>query len=308
MTLADLRRVLEPLGWRFDGGAITSPSGGYWVSEEQLVSPLQVYLPVARRRELARREHRAADADEYEQLLDALEADPEVALVASRVRALSEIAAPWAAQHQATLSLWDFSLPAIRATARHPDGGMACVECELSGPATVSVTAMHWHDHIESGVPRGWKHTLARAESSAASVRARLDEAAALLFQPSMSLERDIRRMYAEIAESGGAFGDSIDSGQYNPFEVIRDTALTSFERTGVSIALLHWLDTAIENGTHETAVTGHRRALRAVLADGLLDAQPLVRAAAEAFFESEASFLAALKAVFEQVVSPNAR
>src|SRR5512138_1353524 len=65
MTITELRKVLEPLGWRFDGVHLNSPSGGYWVSESDLASPMQVYLPVARRREAVRRDVRPG-AQEYD--------------------------------------------------------------------------------------------------------------------------------------------------------------------------------------------------------------------------------------------------
>jgi hypothetical protein len=121
-----------------------------------------------------------------------------------------------------------------------------------------------------------------------------------------MNLEPHIRRMYAEIVSYQGGFGDPIEQGPYDPYDAIRDRELTPFERTGVSIAILHLLDSAIENGTYESAVADQRRLLEPVLAEGLVDFEPLVRAAAEAFLESEASFLEALKQAFERLVLPN--
>jgi len=183
MTITDLRHALEPLGWRFDGTHLTSPSGGYWLSELMLGSPIQVYGPVARRWELFRHEC-LGGAQEYQDLLRALEADPEVSLLASQVRTMAEVATPWVADHGAAVSLWDFSLPAVRATARHPVGGMACIECEVHCAATVSVAAIHWCDDYANGVRSGWTHPLPTTELSARSLRVRLDEALSLLLEP----------------------------------------------------------------------------------------------------------------------------
>lgn len=119
------------------------------------------------------------------------------------------------------------------------------------------------------------------------------------------SLNEQIRNMYAEIVSYGGSFGDPIDHGSYDPYEVIRHPQLTSFERTGVSVAILHYLDCAMENSSYGSAVTDQGPLVRAVLSDGLLDFEPLVYSAAEAFFESESSFLLALEQVFEHVVRP---
>jgi hypothetical protein len=185
VTIIELRSVLEPLGWRFDGTHLSSPSGGYWLSEAMLASPIEVYLPIARRREMARRMG-LAGAEEYESLLGALEAEPEVSHLASRVRATAEIAAPWAAEHGATVSLWDFSLPLVRATARHPITGVACVECEVRDAAEVSVVALHWSDDRERGVRRLWKQSVPgpTPTAGAGALRKRLDEAVRLLLEP----------------------------------------------------------------------------------------------------------------------------
>jgi hypothetical protein len=103
-----------------------------------------------------------------------------------------------------------------------------------------------------------------------------------------------------------GHFGDGSEHGPYNPYDVIRDSALSPFERTGVSIAILVYLATAVDNGTYESAVADEGRRLRRVLADKLLDSEPIVRSAAEAFLDSESRFLLALRQVFDELVLPN--
>jgi hypothetical protein len=183
MTITQLRQILEPLGWRFDGVYLTAPSGGYSLSESDLASPIRAYLPVARRREAAQRDARSG-VEEYDDLLRALEADPAVSLVATQVRTMAKIVAPWAAEHHATLSLWDFSLPTVRATARHPAGGIACVEGEALVDGTASVAAMYWCDDYANGVRRGWTRHLRIFTLSAAALTNDFDEALHLLLGP----------------------------------------------------------------------------------------------------------------------------
>jgi hypothetical protein len=183
MTIAELREALEPLGWRFDGANLVSPSQGYWISELDLASPIQAYLPVARRREMARR-GRLASEDEYGSLMLALEAESSIAILTSRVRAIERVVVPWAAAHGATVSLWDYSLPMVRATARHPLGGIALLDCELEETAMVSVAACHSVDDYSSRIRRSWGQRLPPSESLADPVRARLDEGLRLLLKP----------------------------------------------------------------------------------------------------------------------------
>ena len=116
-------------------------------------------------------------------------------------------------------------------------------------------------------------------------------------------LETHIRRMYADIASYSGGFGDGVESGPYDPFEVAGDRGLTPFERAGVSVAVLQWLDSAIDNSTWEAAELDFGPRVRHLLAVGLLDHEALVRSAAEAFLASESDFISALGPVYERVV-----
>ena len=116
-------------------------------------------------------------------------------------------------------------------------------------------------------------------------------------------LEPHIRRMYADIASYSGGFGDGVESGPYDPFEVVASQGLTPFERSGVSVAVLHWLDSAVDNSTWEAAASDFGPRVRRLLASGLLDHEPLVRSAAEAFLASESGFVSALGPVYERVV-----
>lgn len=121
-----------------------------------------------------------------------------------------------------------------------------------------------------------------------------------------LDLRFEILRMYADIADyEGGNFGDGIGHGEYNPYQLIRDPALTEFERTGVSVAILVYLNTAIDNATWEAVLVDQGPLVRPVILAGLLDHQPIIRSAAISFFESEAAFYGSLKLVFDAVVRP---
>jgi hypothetical protein len=198
MNITDLCKMLEPFGWRFDGTSLHSPSGGYWVTESMMESPAQVYQPVARRREMALRDG-YPEVQEYDALLRALQADPSISILASRVRVLGEIVTAWATAHGATVTLWDFSLPAARATARHPFGGIACIDCQLEETAVVSVTPLHWCDDHSNGIRRSWRQSLSPCDLFAAPLTARLDEAVSLILEA-----RDITS-YKETERAAGA-------------------------------------------------------------------------------------------------------
>lgn len=116
------------------------------------------------------------------------------------------------------------------------------------------------------------------------------------------NLKQHIKRMYAGIASGGGYFGDGVDIG-YNPFVVVAEAGLKPFERVGVSVAILVWLDSAADNTTWEDVLVTDGPRVRSLLATGALDHEPLVRAAAEAFLTSESEFVTSLGPVYEQVV-----
>lgn len=183
MKLIDLRKALEPHGWEFDGASLLSPSGGFWVTESMLQSPAQVYRPVARRREMALREG-YPEVREYQDLMGALEADPVILILASRVRLLGEIASAWATDHGCSVTLWDFNLPGARVTARHPFGGIACIDCQLEEDEVVSVTPMHWRDDSLNGIRRSWRQSIPPCALSAEPLIARIEVARQLLLDP----------------------------------------------------------------------------------------------------------------------------
>jgi hypothetical protein len=116
-------------------------------------------------------------------------------------------------------------------------------------------------------------------------------------------LEADIRRMYADIADYGGDFGDGVDPGGYDPFALASDSGLTPFERAGVAVATLCRLMSAADNTTWGVAVAEYGPRVRRLLVTGAFGHEPLVRAAAESFLLSEGKFVAALRPVYDGVV-----
>ena len=115
--------------------------------------------------------------------------------------------------------------------------------------------------------------------------------------------------MYREIVDYGGDFGDLIETGSFNPFELIRRDSLGEFEREGVCIALLCYLQSAIDNSTYEDAVSGPQsRLVRLMLRDALFDDVPLVKQALIAFLSSEEAFISALRSVYRGIVLPRAQ
>jgi hypothetical protein len=120
-----------------------------------------------------------------------------------------------------------------------------------------------------------------------------------------LDLKSQILRMYADIADYEGDFGDGVDHGDYDPYSLIHDLAHTEFERTGVSVAILVYLETAIDNSTWEAALVSQGPLVKPIIQAGLLDHQPLIRSAAMSFLKSEAAFHGSLNLVFDAVVRP---
>lgn len=84
---------------------------------------------------------------------------------------------------------------------------------------------------------------------------------------------------------------------------LIQSPKLTPFEKTGVSVALLVWLVTAVDSSTFQDAQKSQWHSIQSVLAVGLLNDQPLVHEAVVAFLESEKSFIRSLASVYKNVV-----
>jgi hypothetical protein len=83
---------------------------------------------------------------ELNALLNLLSREPVVAALAHHVAALNSQLSWVASAHGMTLSLWDFSHPSVRATARHPTHGTAAIDCVVRGLHSVDLHAYHWID------------------------------------------------------------------------------------------------------------------------------------------------------------------
>ena len=119
-----------------------------------------------------------------------------------------------------------------------------------------------------------------------------------------MRLRLHIDRMYREIISYEGSFGDPIETGPYNPFDVAREMPSTDPEREGVGVAMLCYLMAAIDNGTYAAALaSGVARQAQVVRSEGLFEDLPAIDRALGAFFESEGAFLSSLKQVYATVV-----
>lgn len=123
-----------------------------------------------------------------------------------------------------------------------------------------------------------------------------------------MSMKSDIRRMYQEIVEYDGDFGDSIETGSYNPLSVVADGPVTGSDGEGIGVALLCYLMTSIDNGTYEDAISdGQARAARLAIRNHVFRDMPCIHRALAEFFVSEIAFMNALKEVYATIVVPRA-
>lgn len=117
-------------------------------------------------------------------------------------------------------------------------------------------------------------------------------------------LEDDINSMYEDITSYGGSFGDGVDTRSINPIELLNKRS-ANIDIEGVGVALLVWLETAIDNSTQEDAVSHYRKDLRKLLHDGVFQDYPSIFFAALAFFESETRFTHELQRVYHEIVKP---
>jgi len=159
-----------------DSESVTSPVGSFWFHRETIErDPMRIYEPAARR----------AHRDDYSErqvlfdLLEILEREPSVGAVASQVRAIHAVVARWALVHGATVSLWECGYAAVRATARHPFGGIAVIECLADRQQHVETLVYHWIDDWSNVTRRSWRAQLRAA--SATDLQQTLDHALRLL-------------------------------------------------------------------------------------------------------------------------------
>lgn len=162
MNLAFLQTALEPLGWRRTADALESPSKGVWLTEASLdpSSLCALYVSMARRAESALRHGDVAASDEFRALLRTLGGELQVQEMLTLHDAAHSVFEPWAAQHGMALRLWDLSRASIRAEARHPSGGVACVEWISEEPKAPLLFLYHWVDEPARRRRMSWRATI----------------------------------------------------------------------------------------------------------------------------------------------------
>ncbi len=184
MEFSRLKQLMELEGWRVEPTLLTAPSGDYWVSDEPGEDWVERYLTVARRAEQSRAQGRTAQAAEFDALLRALAADEGVAAMLRHFEAVSEVVRRWSTCRGLALSFWDFSRPSVRATARHPAGGIACIECIAEPPAGVLLLAYHWVDDLERSTRTSWVERWPLGAFEAERLRDGLEHALERLMAP----------------------------------------------------------------------------------------------------------------------------
>jgi hypothetical protein len=182
MTFQDLRELLEPLGWYMRDGDLCAPSVGFWVGPSQFSDLPRLYGAVARRHE---RRHPSLDNDhhEYAQLLAALETIPTFGALGRHVREAHSLAQKWGYAANVSITAWEFSLPLVRLTARHPAGGFACIELDLERPPAASIVAFRWLDDPDALLRRHWKYRVAELPVLGTSLLAYIDRARLLILE-----------------------------------------------------------------------------------------------------------------------------
>lgn len=216
VNLASLQKALEPLGWRQTADSVESPSGGVWLTAAELGPSglCALYASMARRAETARRFRRDDSVGEYSALLRALMVDPQVQAMVDLHDAARHVFEPWAKRHGMALRFWDHSRAIIRAEARHPGGGVACVEWFSEEPKPPLLFLFHWIDNPSRSLRLSWS----------ASVQARAVENDELLRQLDDAVDRllEEREPSAYVQSMIAATEDMNNSEYERTLEVLR--------------------------------------------------------------------------------------
>jgi hypothetical protein len=179
MKFETLRTTLEGCGWRPDDDYVVAPTGAVWVGAAILASfPFcDFYGCMARRAEQALRDGHFATAEDFLTLLRALSADPRAHRMLTQHEARRMVFEPWAKRHGLTLRLWEFSRPSIRATSRHPGGGVACVEWIHEEPEPPRLFLYHWIDDRERLLRSSWQVQCWAGQTENGELLPQLEEA-----------------------------------------------------------------------------------------------------------------------------------
>jgi len=155
VDLEGLHRELVGDGWRLDGETLRSPTGDWWLSAGHLreMAPLHLYGAMARRHEI--------DADvELAALLRGLAAcSEEIRTVLGFYSAAHVVFVRWCIGRGLDFRAWSFSQPSLRASARHPNGGVACVEWLATASTHAELHVYHWVDHV-GRERRSWRRLV----------------------------------------------------------------------------------------------------------------------------------------------------
>ncbi|MFK8031992.1 MAG: hypothetical protein AB8G18_17310 [Gammaproteobacteria bacterium] len=118
------------------------------------------------------------------------------------------------------------------------------------------------------------------------------------------NLQGAILEMFREIRSYSGGFGDLVTAGLINPFAELMRNDLTDFERLGMSISVLVYLQTHIDNSSYSTALIDDQAInVISLFETGHFTNQTDVVKALGGFFESEEAFTKALQNVYDRVV-----
>jgi hypothetical protein len=212
VKFSDAKRELQAQGWRCDAETLISPSGGFWFYREMLEGDeLGLYAQAARRVH----KHRCY---ELAPLLNVLCNDPAVAALAEHLALLESELAWLSSQHAMRLSLWDFEYPSVRATARHPSGGVAVVECVTDDPPDFQVLAYHWIDDHARSIRLSRRASFPQSQFSVASLRRAAEDAVAFLLLSPEASPFDKSSQIARLA----AHWIASDEDYWSKFEVLR--------------------------------------------------------------------------------------
>ena len=181
MDLESLQAALEAFGWRRAGDVLGSPTGDVWITAEDLAltDTCQLYASMARRAESALRHGSIGACDEYRTLLLALSVDPHVHMMLAQHGAARTVFEAWAQKHGMSLRFWDFSRASIRAEARHPVGGIVCVEWIGADPP--SLFLYHWIDDGLRRVRSSWRDMLEARSAEGGKLLQQLEDVAVRL-------------------------------------------------------------------------------------------------------------------------------
>lgn len=181
MNVDALQVALEAVGWQRSNDTLESPTGNVWVTTAELsaTEACELYASTARRAESALRHGDTVVRDEYSALLQALSVEPSLQLMLGQCDAARIVIEPWAKHHGMTLRLWDFSRPSVRAEARHPEGGIACVEWVWAEPPILFL--YHWIDDSEHHLRSSWKETFEARSPEGGELLHQLDRLANML-------------------------------------------------------------------------------------------------------------------------------